>query len=137
MTKITNFILNSTTDSDSEGFNFELLFYLFEVFFIVMIMYALVYLSFSIVKKSQIQDSSDLDGYGSETSKVKVKILMKNQIEMIQNGIVCIDNEGYIIPARRNHANHVFDDECPKIKHLNSLKYEVYDRFNSQNDIQS
>ena len=88
-----------------------------------------MYLSFSIIKKSQLKEGIDLDAPVSELSKARVKVLVKNQIEMIQNGIVCIDNEAFIIPARRNRTNHIFDDECPKIKHLNSVKYEIFDRF--------
>ena len=126
MAKLTNYLLNST---NSSGFDFSMILYIIEIFFILAIMYALMYLSFSIVKKSQVHESIDLDAPGADLSKAKVKVLLKNQIEMIQNGIVCVDSESYIIPARRNRTNHIFDDECPKIKHLNSVKYEIFDRF--------
>ena len=54
---------------------------------------------------------------------------MKNQIEIIQNGIVKIDNEAYIFPVKKITSNSKFDENTPKIKHLNSLNYEEYNVF--------
>ena len=126
-----NFLLIPTTDSGSSSsggiFTLETLEYCFDIFVVFMIMLGLMYLSFSIVKKSQIEES--LENQEEEMLKIKQKIMVKNQIEVVQNGIVCIDSESYIIPARRNTANRIYDDEIPKIKHWNSIKYDVYDKY--------
>ena len=45
-------------------------------------MYALMYLSFSIVKKSQVHEGVDIDAPGADLSKARVKVMVKNQIEM-------------------------------------------------------
>lgn len=127
-----NFLLVPTTaDGGSKTgggiFTLETLEYCFDIFIVFAIMLGLMYLSFSIVKKSQIEES--LEDQEEEMLKTKQKIMLKNQIEVVQNGIVCIDSESYIIPARRNTANRIYDDEIPKIKHLNSVKYDIYDKY--------
>jgi len=101
--------------------------YIIDVLIIMIIMCMLVYLSFSIVKKNQIQDR--FISNENEQRILKEKIDIKNQIDIIQSGIVVVDQENYIIPSRRNLSNHMYDDTSPKIKHLNSLVYDEYDCF--------
>lgn len=98
--------------------------YIVDILIIMIIMCILVYLSFSIVKKNQVDA---LDSHDIEQTKIKEKIRIKNQIEIIQSGIVMVDQETYIIPARRVLTNYIYDESMLKIKHLNSLNNDGYD----------
>ncbi|MBQ8424961.1 MAG: hypothetical protein IJX17_02940 [Clostridia bacterium] len=115
---------------ESSNFNtLSIIQYIVDVLIMMIIMCMLVYLTFSIVKKNQISDK--FDNNDLEQRIIKDKIDVKNQIEMVQNGIVMVDQETFIIPARRNALNFIYDEYSPKIKHLNSLNYEEYDVFNN------
>ena len=98
--------------------------YVFDVLVIMIMMCMLVYLSFSIVKKSQANEK--FEGLEDEVKKIMQKFNIKNQIEIIQNGIVKLD-DSYILPVRKCQNDHIFDESVPKIKHLNSLKDNEYD----------
>ena len=130
LTTILNASTNIIDDSNEQFFSLSTFNYILDIIVSCLILIGLPYLTFSIIKRSQNED--DLENIEQERLKVQEKIMIKNQIEIVQNGIVCIDNESYIIPARKNLANHRFDDDCPKIKHLNSVKYEIYDIFDKK-----
>lgn len=98
--------------------------YVFDVLVIMIMMCMLVYLSFSIVKKSQANEK--FESLEDEAKKIMQKFNIKNQIEIIQNGIVKLD-DSYILPVRKCQNDHIFDESVPKIKHLNSLKDDEYD----------
>lgn len=102
--------------------------YVFDVLVIMIMMCMLVYLSFSIVKKSQMNEK--FESMEIEARKIMQKINIKNQVEIIQNGIVKFDDDSYILPARKNLNNHIYDDTIPKIKHLSSLKNDEYEDLN-------
>lgn len=98
--------------------------YIFDVLVIMIMMCMLVYLSFSIVKKSQANER--FESLEDEAKKIMQKFNIKNQIEIIQNGIVKLD-DSYILPVRKCQNDHIFDESVPKIKHLNGLKNNEYD----------
>lgn len=129
------FILNTISDQIEPELkinSMSLISYIFDVVIIMIMMCMLVYLSFSIVKKSQLNEK--LENIDVESKKIIQKINIKNQIEIIQNGIVKFDEDNYILPARKNQNNHIFDEDVVKINHniqLNNEKNE--DLFTDSN----
>ena len=131
-------LLSDLTSNDPENAkdfidNLSVFDYVLDIVVMLTVLCAVTYLSFSIVKKRQL-DEGKIESDEQENSKINQKIMIKNQIEIIQSGIVSTDSNCFIIPQRRVISNHIFDENCPKIRHLCSTNYDIYHNFKHEDE---
>ena len=126
--------LTSNPDSSKDFIdNLSVFDYVLDIVVMLTVICAVTYLSFSIVKKRQL-DEGKLESDEKESSKINQRIMIKNQIEIIQSGIVSTDANCFIIPQRRVISNHIYDENCPKIRHLCSTNYDIYNNFKHEEE---